>query len=548
MSDTIELARTSRSRCRECRKEIDEGEFRFGSDREGLYADGAEAWGWFHLKCASRRLPERLLATLKTVRKRDVEDYEDLVATCTTSLKKAQSQFPYGERAPTGRAKCVRCNDAIAKDSFRVAVEREIVTGAFTRMGAAYLHPACAVPEIGEAELGKLLIANSPMLSRAEAKELAAQCDAVAQSAPPTKKPKIEVPPPAPLADEGAELVLADALMDLGDARGELITLEAELAKMTPADARFATAMKRIEEITPQAQTAAGPKHSAKKFELERGFPTLEVKVNAKAALPDEPWLRSVCMTFDRVGWRADRDPTPEVERSLAALMQTPTFARVRHLTVKSLPMSWDGLRGFCSCDEIKNLQSLEFHVTVGPRGLLMLLGSTRFERLAQLSVSTNYGIDANVRGFDSVSGLHALRHLRATLGFAGEIAKRFVRSPLAQRLESLAIQAPAIADASLPNLRTLVIESVISPNAMTAIAKNKSLPIAFLDLRESFVDGDTLRALASPKALPSLRALAIQSNFEPRVLDALSKRFGAALFVKQVDKRIITRKGEKKR
>ena len=173
--------------------------FRLGSAKAST-ATALAAWGWFHLKCASRRLPEQLLATLKTLRKSEVEDYDDLVAACSTHVKKAQSQFPYGERAPTGRAKCIRCNEAIAKDSFRVAVEREIVTGAFTRMGAAYLHPACAVPEVGEAELGKMLIANSPMLSAADAKALAAQCDAVAQSAPPTKKQKVEAPPPAPLA------------------------------------------------------------------------------------------------------------------------------------------------------------------------------------------------------------------------------------------------------------------------------------------------------------------------------------------------------------
>ena len=37
--------------------------------------------------------------------------------------------FPYTDRAPTGRAKCMQCEEPIAKDSFRVAVEREIDTG-----------------------------------------------------------------------------------------------------------------------------------------------------------------------------------------------------------------------------------------------------------------------------------------------------------------------------------------------------------------------------------------------------------------------------------
>ena len=311
----------------------------------------------------------------------------------------------------------------------------------------------------------------------------------------------------------------------------------AELAKMTPADERF-----RARDKAHRRNHAARRKKAWKKVRRQKD-------VRARARISDTrsesqregdvagrrlASLRARDVGSRRVA-RRTRDPTPEIERSLAALMQTPTFARVRHLTVTRLPMSWDGLRGFCSCDEIKNLQSLEFHVTVGPRGLLVLLGSTRFVHLTRLSISSNYGMEPDVRGFESVSGLHALRHLRATMGFGGEIAKRFAHSPLAQRLESLTIQAPAVADASLPNLRTLGLESFVAQDVMNTLAKNKTLSITFLDVRESFIDSNTVFALASSKAIPSLRALAIKSNVERRVLDALRKRFGASLHVKQV-------------
>ena len=56
--------------------------------------------------------------------------------------------FPYVDKAPTGRAKCMQCEEPIAKDSFRVAVEREIDTGSMVTRGAGYMHPKCAVPNL----------------------------------------------------------------------------------------------------------------------------------------------------------------------------------------------------------------------------------------------------------------------------------------------------------------------------------------------------------------------------------------------------------------
>jgi hypothetical protein len=37
----------------------------------------------------------------------------------------------------------MQCEEPIAKDSFRVAVEREIDTGTMVTRGAGYLHPKC---------------------------------------------------------------------------------------------------------------------------------------------------------------------------------------------------------------------------------------------------------------------------------------------------------------------------------------------------------------------------------------------------------------------
>jgi len=535
MSDVIELARSSRSRCRECRSNIEEGDLRFGSDLLGLYSDsGSDAFAWYHLKCAARRMPERLLSELKTMPKSDVDDYDALVAACQTHVKKAASKFPYGERAATGRARCIKCNEPIAKDALRVAVEREIATGAFTRMGAGYLHPACAVAELGEPNLGEILANNSSMLSRADAKELSALCDAAAASSPPSAK-KAAAPDvkPAPREDEGADMVLADTLMDRGDVRGELIALEAQLASTSPADERWASASARVEEIRPLAAAAWKKELKKTPFELDRGFPAIVIKPTAKATLPDEPWVMAVHVAGNRALY-AQRAKAAVAERALASLVQTPSFSRVRRLKVERTPLSWDGLRGLCSCDEVKNLESLDLRAPLGPRAMLLVLNSTRFERLVELRLQTNHGIDPDVRGFEAAAGLRALKRL--SLHAFSDVAGRFVHSPLAQRLEALTLHAPAIAGAKLPNLEQLALHSYLDDKMMSGVLANESLAkLEFLDLRESFATSDTVHMLASRKALPSLRAIAIKGDVDPKVVASLRERFGDKVVVTPV-------------
>ena len=40
-------------------------------------------------------------------------------------------------------ASCIVCGDKIEKDALRVAIEREVDAGGFTRTGAGYMHPGC---------------------------------------------------------------------------------------------------------------------------------------------------------------------------------------------------------------------------------------------------------------------------------------------------------------------------------------------------------------------------------------------------------------------
>ena len=60
----------------------------------------------------------------------------------------------------------MQCEEGIAKDSWRVAVEREIETGAMQQRSAGYLHPACVAANLENTggsidELTAALEANS---------------------------------------------------------------------------------------------------------------------------------------------------------------------------------------------------------------------------------------------------------------------------------------------------------------------------------------------------------------------------------------------------
>jgi hypothetical protein len=67
----------------------------------------------------------------------------------------------------------MRCDEAIAKGDWRVAIEREVDAGTFTRSGPGYLHPGCAIEQTGDDELLAKIKANTAGLSAADAEQLA---------------------------------------------------------------------------------------------------------------------------------------------------------------------------------------------------------------------------------------------------------------------------------------------------------------------------------------------------------------------------------------
>ena len=169
MTQVIEVAKTGRARCRTCRQTIDKRALRFGEEQPSAFSDEMQM-AWHHLACAARKKPAPVREALSQfpgeVPGRD--EIEKLLA----EADETAVAFPHAERAPTGRSSCLQCREPIAKGALRVAVEREVDVAGMARMGAGYLHPACAQKYTGTDDLLSLLQKNSRKLADADREEL----------------------------------------------------------------------------------------------------------------------------------------------------------------------------------------------------------------------------------------------------------------------------------------------------------------------------------------------------------------------------------------
>ena len=142
MGHLIEEAKSGRARCRSCREAIAKGELRFGEEVPSAFGEGGMAMQWHHLACAARKKPQELASAVPGFAGTLPDE---IVKTMEEAASKAKpADFPYVERAPTGRSKCLVCEQPIEKDTVRVAVERELEIMGQVRKSAGYLHPACA--------------------------------------------------------------------------------------------------------------------------------------------------------------------------------------------------------------------------------------------------------------------------------------------------------------------------------------------------------------------------------------------------------------------
>ena len=150
----IEGARSSRAKCKTCRKTIDKGVLRLGVLIEGPYGIG---YLWHHLSCAAKRRlddVEEAYATeaWKAAKEppENVPSIEELRKVNEEAEEKRQSRqkLPYVEVDPSGRAKCKQCGEVMEKGSLRVVLGREIEFGSQYRTMPIQVHPACVAAEL----------------------------------------------------------------------------------------------------------------------------------------------------------------------------------------------------------------------------------------------------------------------------------------------------------------------------------------------------------------------------------------------------------------
>jgi poly [ADP-ribose] polymerase len=159
MANKIEVSKTGRATCRTCREGIEKGVLRFGEEVASTYGEGGTTMLWHHLPCAAKKKPNDLAEALVSF-VGDVPDRAAIDALIAEhGPKQKPTKFPYLERASTGRARCGKCKELIAKGELRVATEREAEA---IGMGTAarYWHAACVKGEV-EGELMPSLRANS---------------------------------------------------------------------------------------------------------------------------------------------------------------------------------------------------------------------------------------------------------------------------------------------------------------------------------------------------------------------------------------------------
>ena len=152
----LEAARSSRSKCRTCRRAIDKDKLRLGILLDGPYGMG---YLWHHLTCAAKRKADDVEEAYKAKAWADgveVPPIEDLrkLKEKAEEQKAKRKEAPYVERAPSGRAKCKHCEELIEKDSMRVALLREVIFGNQVRGAPVNVHPKCVSGEIRADDCG----------------------------------------------------------------------------------------------------------------------------------------------------------------------------------------------------------------------------------------------------------------------------------------------------------------------------------------------------------------------------------------------------------
>jgi hypothetical protein len=145
----IEGARSGRSRCKTCRRNISKGGLRLGILVEGPYGAGHM---WHHLNCAARRHTEQLEEAYTLEAWNAAKEPPAKIPTLASlqglaqeadAKRRERPSIPYAEIDPSGRARCKQCGEKLPKDRLRVVLGRRAEFGSQTRTAPIQVHPAC---------------------------------------------------------------------------------------------------------------------------------------------------------------------------------------------------------------------------------------------------------------------------------------------------------------------------------------------------------------------------------------------------------------------
>lgn len=168
MPHVFEPAPSGRAKCRGCGRQIERDALRFGERLPNPYAEG-ETTLWYHPLCAAFRRPEAVLETLDSAPP-ELADRDLLERSArATAAHRRMPRIAGADRAPTGRARCRFCHQAIARDTWRIHLVF-YEEGRFSPGG--FVHLGCQRSYFEGEDILPALLHFSPDLSETDREEL----------------------------------------------------------------------------------------------------------------------------------------------------------------------------------------------------------------------------------------------------------------------------------------------------------------------------------------------------------------------------------------
>lgn len=146
----IEAAKSSRSKCGECKKKIEQGELRFGA-----YQERWDSYRWYHLACGAAQGREDFIAAAEDF---GLDNIEQILEDAKNIGKGTKT--PRVEEASSGRSKCVVCEEKIEKGALRGVLFREVDTDVW-RKGFTHVPCMSEVSDLDRDDLIDQVLENS---------------------------------------------------------------------------------------------------------------------------------------------------------------------------------------------------------------------------------------------------------------------------------------------------------------------------------------------------------------------------------------------------